>query len=259
MVIVKRCEKKWNPMNCKTLKIGTIDEYRKTENIEIKDADEYTFEIIVNLKDIDISLELLEALQSARGMLSDCGIIKLDIEGRSNKLKDGVRIRHINSYVKWVGRDKPVYCMSKLARLPKPKEIFDSYDDFWFFPEKNLAKFASLLGKEVQDIYRKKLLESNPDYKGRIEQFKCRCTTQDIVYAPRKITLEREHLNDFNSVDFLEKLVHGTIFLKPERFKEEKEIRFAFEFFHKNEQIYPVFNSIIIDYKSLLPYILTKG
>ena len=57
MFLVKSCSQRYNIPNSKTVKIGTLHEYRETESLQILDKEEGFFDILFDIKDKYIETE----------------------------------------------------------------------------------------------------------------------------------------------------------------------------------------------------------
>ena len=62
MFLVKSCSQRYNIPNSKTVKIGTLHEYRETESLQILDKEEGFFDILFDIKDKYVKLIYLTFL-----------------------------------------------------------------------------------------------------------------------------------------------------------------------------------------------------
>ncbi|MEG3111230.1 hypothetical protein SC127_10885 [Pantoea sp. T14] len=258
MYIVKSCHSGFNPLNGRTIRIGSIDEYRQTEIEEIADEGEATFGFTVDLKNADIPMALFEALQSGAGMLNDTEITMWSGMRQSSVIKGGMHIGQMKSRHLWHGRNCLAFCMSRLNAHEEASTLFESYDDYWYFEESCLEQIGELIRQQVESKLRQDMLESgNPKSLSRLEKFTCQLKVQQVIYSTRHV-----EISNFNpearSPGFLDKLFNNYRYLKPQQFSHEKEIRFLFECFDDGELIFPEFKSLIIDATPVVKFIKRK-
>lgn len=258
MFIVKSCQSEYNPLNGRTIRIGSIAEYRHTEIEEIADEGEATFAFTVDLVNADIPRPLFYALQAGTGMLTDMEILEWSIMGPSRLIKDGVHMKKMKSRHLWRGQNCLAFCMSRLESHEHASTLFKSYDDYWYFDEAYLKDIGELIRKQVESKIRQDMLESgNPKSLVYLQNFSCQLKVQQVTYSDRHVEISNSN-PEARSSAFLESLVSNYRYLKPHHFSHEKEIRFLFECFHDGEQIFPDFNSIIIDATPILEFIKRK-
>lgn len=258
MFIVKSCESKYNPFDCHTIRIGSIDEYRHTKNAEIADPGEATFDISVELKNTDISMEFFEKLQSAAGLLGSMQGHSWNDFRQSRVIKGGIRIKEMNSQHRWEGLNSLAFCMSRLDDHKKASKLFELYDDYWYFKESNLKSIGEILRKQVERQVRQDMLDSgNEKSLTQLKNFSMSCKIQNVIYSKRHVKISNAN-HQSRSPDFLNDLYNNYKFLKPVEYSHENEIRFIFESFHDGNIIHPAFNDLIIDADPLLKYIIRK-
>lgn len=259
MYLVKSCQSVFNPLNGRTIRIGSIDEYRLTEIEEIADEGEATFGFTVELKKTDIPMELFDALQSGAGMLNDTEITLWSGIRQSRVVKGGMHIGEMKSRHLWRGRNCLAFCMSGLNSHEEASTLFRNYDDYWYFEESCQEHIGELIRQQVESKLRQDMLESgNSKSLMRLENFTCQLKVQQVIYSNRHV-----EINNYNpgarGLVFLNEVIHNYRYLKPQSFSHEKEIRFLFECFDGEELIFPQFKSIIIDATPIIKFIKRKS
>lgn len=258
MYIVKSCQSDFNPLTGRTIRIGSIDEYRQTEIEEIADQGEATFNFTVHLENTDIPMALFNALQFGAGMLNDSEIIRLSGMRQSQVIKGGMHIGQMKSRHRWHGCNCLAFCMSRLNAHEEANTLFESYDDYWYFEESSLDKIGELIRQQVELKLREDMLESgNPASLAQLEKFTCLLKVQQVVYSTRHVEISNFN-SEARSTVFLDDLINNYRYLKPQQFSHEKEIRFLFECFDDGKLISPEFKSIIIDATPIVNFIKRK-
>lgn len=257
MFIVKSCHSRNNPFVGKTIRIGSMDEYRHTENEEIADKGEATFSFNVDLTNAHIPMRLFDVLQSGTGMLATSMVQSWDGISRS-PIKDHVFLRKMKSMHIWNGQNCLVFCMSCLDNPEEASKLFNSYDDYWYFDEAKLGIVGELIRKQVESKLKQNMLDSgSPSAVELAGRFSCKVKIQKVTYSSRHINI-RNNSRDGRSAEFLSDLVEKYRYLKPEKFSHEKELRFIFECFDGQKLIVQNLKSIIIDATSIIPLLKSK-
>ena len=236
-----------------------MDEYRQTENQEIADKGEATYSFNVHLTNAHIPEQLFKNLMHGTGTLTDCMVTTLNGFTRSPIRKDHVIVREMRSQTFWNGLNCLVFCMSCLDAPEEASELFNSYDDYWYFDEENLQKVGELIRKQVEIKLKQDMLASGTS-KGKAlsKRFKCKLKIQKVTYSSRHINI-RNKSTDERNLKFLLELIENFRYLKPEKFSHEKEVRFIFECFDDQKLIVHNLKSIIIDATSIIPLLKSKA
>ncbi|WP_152650903.1 hypothetical protein [Pantoea anthophila] len=257
MYIVKSCHSRNNPFVGKTIRIGSIDEYRHTEIEEIADKGEATFSFNIDLNNAHISIALFNALQYGNGMLSTSmveewsGMRRSPVEGYIYFQR--MKGRHI-----WNGNNCLVFCMSCLDAPEDASELFDSYDDYWYFEENKLQMVGELIRQQVESKLKKNILDTgNKAAVKRAKRFSCKMKVQKVTYSSRHINI-RNNSHDARGSKFLTEIVQNYRYLKPERYSHEKEVRFIFECYDGQDLVEQNLKSIIVDATPLIPHLKRK-
>lgn len=259
MFIVKSCQSQYNPIIGNTIRIGSMDEYRQTENQEIVDKGEATYSFNVYLTNAHIPEQLFNNLMYGAGTLTDCMVTKLDGYTRSLIKKDHVVIREMRSQTIWNGLNCLVFCMSCLDAPEEASDLFNSYDDYWYFDEAKLQKIGELIRKQVEIKLKQDLLASGTSTGQALsKRLNCKLKIQKVTYSSRHINI-RNNNTDERNLKFLLELIENFRYLKPEKFSHEKEVRFIFECFDGEDLIEHNIKSIIIDAKPIIPFLKSKS
>ncbi|MGC0793665.1 hypothetical protein [Pantoea agglomerans] len=258
MFIVKSCHSRNNPLTGNTIRIGSIDEYRHTEIEEIADKGEATFSFNIDLTNAHIPQQLFDKLQYGYGMLADSMFETVEGLTRS-PIKDHIYLRKMKSRHIWNGQNCLVFCMSCLDTPEEASNLFNSYDDYWYFEEGKLETVGELIRQQVEAKLKQNILDSGtPTSKARSEKFKCNLKIQKVTYSSRHINISNNNVQA-RRPEFLLELIEKYRYLKPERFSHEKEVRFIFECFDGDELLEHNLKSIIVDATPIIPLLKSKA
>lgn len=269
MLLAKSCKPEHNIKTGRTIRIGSLNEYRTTENLQIADRGEGTITFSLHFDgEVEIPMSFFNLINGAGVQIvqdgyacidqsftghSHCNWARMEYEIRKNgfvTLIDSsatINRRSFNSFV---------FCMSEVRDELECRNMFKDYTDCWSIPRERaeywLRGVNYLLHKRIKDehdlgnfIIPK---EISP------EELVMRVAHRPITYQPRDIHINNQNSKDFESVISSLKNIS---FTKPEDpFAKEKEYRFEFIITHKNRIIEPSVNSIILDAPELLPVVL---
>lgn len=113
MHLVKSCSKERNPKRCGTLKIGSLTEYRDSENKEVEDREEGFYRINLDLKNKWISAKLFNHLNDAHNSSLSASINHLGMNGNY----DGGFIVDYQADYSWINLNRLIFASPKLKAL----------------------------------------------------------------------------------------------------------------------------------------------
>ena len=117
-VLVKSCTRKYNVCNSKTLKIGTLHEYRETESEQIADKEE-GFLIFFDIKDKFIDVDLFNHLNNVHNSDLRAYVENLHIKYQQDKY---IRIDYRAKY-NWVNNNRFIFVYLNLM-IMKIQKLF---------------------------------------------------------------------------------------------------------------------------------------
>lgn len=250
MFLVKSCHNKDNVLNSKTIKIGTLLEYREIESQQIVDKEEGFYNLSIDIEGKALSIDTFNLLSSA-----DHALIKLNgsfhirgIEPLFNyTVVDYKAVSNIESLNRFI------FCISKLAKYEDSTSLFKDYDSYWFLDfsdkeyfikslEKSLFKEVKALIEKGEKVFNKKEIN--------IKKLKIKSYFQEIIYTDREYKINNDNLKIIKND--LSEIFKNIKFIKPSRFKKEQELRIIFDFYENNELLAPIKKFIIIPFHDLV-------
>ncbi|ENW15642.1 hypothetical protein L313_2824 [Acinetobacter haemolyticus CIP 64.3 = MTCC 9819] len=243
MFLVKSCSKKFNVSNSKTIKIGTLHEYRETESLQILDKKEGFFNIIVNLKDKYIDINLFNHINKSHDSDFYTYVKNLSIKDMT---PESVKVDYL-VFFNWINNNRFIFCISKLEKHEDSVSIFSDYDDYWYL---SIFKKSIFIKKIELSLFNeiKKLLNNGEKIFTKenidINNLSIKSYAQDIIYTKRTLYLDNNNidLEKNNLIGLFDNIKH----IKPETFSRENEYRIVFDFYEKDTLLTPVVKSVII-------------
>lgn len=243
MFLVKSCNQEYNVKNSKTIKIGTLHEYRETESLQIVDKEEGYLHIYFDLHDKYINVNLFNHLNHVHN--SD---LKADTKfmGFNGRYLNNINITLDAKYT-WMNNNRFIFCISKLENHEESINIFPDYDDYWYISyfkkDMIIKKIEESLFKEVKKLTSSGFKIFNKD-SINIENLMVKSYSQDIIYTERELFVN--NLNIEESENDLIGIFKNIKYIKPEIYSKEKEFRIVFDFYENDVLLTPIVKSITI-------------
>lgn len=257
MYLVKSCYKEDNIWQRRTLKVGTLTEYRDTEELQIADRHEGNIKLFFNLANFHISQMLFNNLSNWVHSSGDSYITTLQFTLNNPFFPDYFFLsRYVvaNSLTK---HNRYIFCISELTSAEKCKDIFEKYDDYWYLNSFKKYFFGDLLSKSVINEVTRRMNEGEqlfypPPKHGQLH---VKWYSDRITYMPREVHVDNSKLYiDENNI--LHCISQGHM-IKPLEFAHEKEMRFIFDIFCDDELLHPLNKPLFVDAEELL-YLINK-
>lgn len=266
MLLAKSCKKEDNLITRKTIKLGTLFEYRSIESAQIVDKDEgkFIYNIIID-KETEISRPWFHMLFPYFGFDDDykfdrpiMGSSMPDVIARNvcYKLKEGqpgiVVVKQTVAEVTDHAANCFIFCMSLVRKTYQTQGMFPNYDDCWYIESFKAEHFMLVLG----DALRKKIATSRaagvdiiPKHID-LDRIKILAKRSQVTYIPRDITIT-DHA-DLVIEEFMQRL-RNLNYVKPPRFSHELEYRIAFMITLDDRVVEPLVENVILDVPQLAP------
>lgn len=265
MLLGKSCYKRDNIKTRKTIKLGSLFEYRATENKDIADAEEGIFRFNLWFDgEVTIDGRLFNTMSGGAGQIGPAGGIifpgrteayfeRLHIKDTtldSITLADskGIITRHaLNSFI---------FCMSHVRQASDCHGIFPNYDDYWYIQESDTDEFGGKLAQHLANQIHKNHKEGSYVIPKNIDpkEIVVHALVDKVSYIDRDI-----HFNSTSKfeLDQIRYKLRDLSFIKPPiPFEKEKETRFQFIITHNDNIIEPLQRNIILDNcENLLPLV----
>ncbi|EPF6107984.1 hypothetical protein R2970_000416 [Enterobacter cloacae] len=225
---VKSCYSKDNTLTSNTIKIGTLQEYRSTEDEQIADINEGIYSININFSNIHMPPHLASFLLCTNQSTS-AGHIHL-IEGKTKSFISS-DIFHYGKFIgdfSWTHHNRFIFCMTGTNNINDAGNIFPLYDDFWVVERKKImASFSYLLKDFIKEIKQRlrcgEHIFYNQETIDKIEDIEFHTTFQKVIYQPRIANYgNREYYQD---PTLLQRIHEEIPFTKPKKYEPESEYR----------------------------------
>ena len=235
MYLTKSCDSKDNAMQRGTVKLGTLDHYRKSEIEQIADKGEgqLTFELQIRTP-TQIEIKWLNTFQP-NVQLGDSDRAPVEFEGNIvcnlkelgivSADKSQALVDYADISIKREAPNALVFCMSMAETKEDCRQIFPNYNDQWHIFSDSKEVFSQHLGLALLELLRE------PDHGGLIDPslpfvgLSLHCEYQPAVYANRHTRFDENSKIELNH--FLN-LMKTMAFIKPLSYAHEREYRFSF-------------------------------
>ncbi|XVO87788.1 hypothetical protein ACQ9Y2_01550 [Pseudomonas palleroniana] len=264
MLLVKSCLKRNNIKNG-TLKLGTLNEYRHTEIIQIADNEEglITHQLIFD-GEVKVPLDWFNIFTGGAIQLGPR--IPARLPGRTRtRINEIEVVSHNNEFaiiknssidVAREALNSFIYCMSNVDKIEDCFEIFPDYDDYWAVNSCNAQSFGMAIGKTLLNKIKEEHQAGNFILPENTDTGKLLITMRwdEVKYTERKIYFNRD--NEFAIEQLILQLRHMAFIKPPIPFEKEKEFRFHYTIHVNGNIIPPLVNSIILDASTMQEYVI---
>lgn len=265
MLLAKSCQKEYN-INNGTLRLGSLAEYRVTENAEIADKGEGQYSFSVFLEgDVEIDTAWFNTLNAGAMMIG--GAAPHAVAGRLDASLTHVHIvragpqtcvlRDTVIHIKREALNCFIFCMSQVTNIEECDEIFSGYDDSWSINACHFEAFGTEIANVLLESIREKketgefILPEHTD----LENLGIMLEWGTVMYVPREMHITEANHRTLD--EFMHKLRFMTL-IKPERFFREKEYRFQFTIISNGMIVEPNVTNIVIDSSRLKRFVNEK-
>lgn len=221
MHLVKSCSKERNPKRCGTLKIGSLTEYRDSENKEVEDREEGFYRINLDLKNKWISAKLFNHLNGAHNSSLSANIYHLGMNGNY----DGGFIVDYQADYSWINLNRLIFCITKVESVDDAKGIFSGYDDSWSISYSKITWMKNAMEKAILEQIKGRVGKGELVFGNNINdpsKLTIRSYSQDIIYQGRDLYLGNSDIDAMS--DTLISLFENVKFIKPVSFKKKKSL-----------------------------------
>lgn len=265
MLLAKNCFTKDNLKTRKTIKLGTLYEYRKIESAQIVDKGEGKFSFFLKF-DGEVDIERRWFVLLFQGLISlggdECypripgafnGIIhRLEMVSGNERF---VKVRDSSVDIHREALNGFVFCMSQIRKLRDAVGLFPDYDDCWYITATKAHNLAVVLSELLRDRVTSGRQSGNHivDPHISLENLSVYCRHELVSYLGREI-----HISDasvFTADHFMSK-VSDMAFVKPPSFMPEKEYRFSFTIVAGDKILIPTVDNVILNVEKLVGWAL---
>ncbi len=265
MLLAKNCFTKDNLKTRKTIKLGTLYEYRKIESAQIVDNGEGKYSFLLKFDGI-VEIERRWfglVFQGAIGLGGEehhpripgamsAVIEKLEVIDYNEQI---IRVRDSSAIIHREALNGFIFCMSQVRRLRDAIGLFPDYDDCWYMT----ATKAHELGAALSTLLRDRITSGrhsgnhivDPDIS--LDNLSIYFRHEPVSYLGREI-----HISDtsvFTTDHFMRRIL-DMAFVKPPSFLAEKEYRFSFTIVAEDKILLPVVDNVILNAGQLADWAL---
>ncbi|UZE19926.1 hypothetical protein LOY70_10095 [Pseudomonas sp. B21-054] len=265
MLLAKNCFTKDNLKTRKTIKLGTLYEYRKIESTQIVDSGEGTYSFLLKFDGI-VEIERRWFSLMFQGAVNIGGdehhpqipgamnaiIHELELYGVDEKF---IRVRNSSASIHREALNEFIFCMSRVRKLRDAVGLFPEYDDCWYMT----ATKAHDLGQTLSALLRDRIVSGrqsgnhivDPDIS--LVDLSIHCRHELVSYLGREI-----HISDasaFTADHFMRK-IWDMAFVKPASFSPEQEYRFSFTIVAGDKILIPIVDNVILSAEQLVSWAL---
>lgn len=268
MLLAKSCFAKDHIENRKTIRLGSLYEYRVAEDEQIADRHEGKLNFTLKFdSDVTVDRKWFNAFTQGAihyGPADDdryYGFYEAYFECLNSKYdeKEGVTIRGgASAVIEQQYHNNFIFCMSLVSEKNEAFGIFPKYDAYWYVDESKCMDFGQHLGfilyQHIVAEHAKGnfLVPQSTD----ISKLTVYLSYGKVMYIPREIHITDDKVID---LDDLTRRMQMTPFTKPpDPFEVEKEVRFCYVIESNGQLIEPIKNSVILDAQPLLQYLIEK-
>lgn len=254
MYLVKSCYQRDNIWNRKTIKIGTLTEYRDTEDEQIADRHEGSINLFFDLNNFHMPIPLLNEINTFSHASSNFHF--KDLQLRPNPIfPNYIYAKRYSAESSLLKLNRYIFCMSALSNALLCHDIFKEYDDFWYFHSDRIKLFGDITSvailKEVINRTNKDEELFTTSIKGKPLNLRWYATR--IKYTQRDI--EIDNLKFYKNHDEIRYYLSEGHMVKPINFQHEQEFRFIFDIYCNGVLVHPLNKPLFVDAQSFLPLI----
>lgn len=265
MLLAKNCFTKDNLKTRKTIKLGTLYEYRKIESAQIVDKDEGKYSFFLKFDGtVEIERRWFSLIfQSIIGIGDDVrhpripGAMSAFVHNLEivDSNEQTIRVRNSSASIHREALNGFIFCMSQVRKLRDAVGIFPDYDDCWYMT----ASKAHDLGVALSLLLRDQIISGRHsdnhivDPHISLENLSIHCRHEAVNYLNREI-----HISDTTvfTVDHFMHKIWNMAFVKPPSFLPEKEYRFSFTIVAGDKILIPTVDSVILNAEQLASWAL---
>lgn len=264
LMLVKSCKSTYHPTISNNIKIGTLYEYRQTENLEIVDREEGVLRFKLFLDgEVKVDPNWFNLFMGGGIKVSNkasnqemprfigetvfhAETVNIVSVGANNLVLGNSR-----ASIKRSSPDGYVFCMTMAESVDEVIGLFPSYDSRWSVGEGDIDKLASRLAELV-------LNECKHTLSSGVATLPLGLIAEDLSvevdHRPVNYISRDMHFNSKNICSYahLVSLLSDLCFIKPpEPYKKEKEYRFHFRVKCGETDVHPWSKSIYVNSESI--------
>lgn len=266
MLLAKSCYAKDHIQSCNTVKVGSLNEYKQTEQQQTADRHEGLLKFHLTFdEEVTVSKKWFNALFGGTVVYAtpdnepppkafyETIIEKLKI----TKVTDNhVTITDSAVSIETQADNCFIFCMSEVNRKEEAIGIFPDYDSYWYIKSQHQNLFGRYLGKILHDHVIAEHKRGN-----YIIPKETNVSTLETGYVGVPVTyLDRDiHINNKNIIEFddlMHRISRVPMTKPPVPFAKEREMRFFYIMHSDGQLIVPNKNYAIVDATYLQQFVV---
>ena len=263
MLLAKNCFTKDNLKTRKTIKLGTLHEYRKIESAQIVDNGEGKYSFFLKFDGtVEIEKPWFSLMfQGAIGIGDDehlpripgafsAAIHNLEMVGGNDKI---IKVRNSSASIHREALNSFIFCMSQVRKLRDAIGLFPDYDDCWYMT----ATKAHDLGVALSTLLRDRVISGRETGNHIVDphiplvDLSIHCRHELVSYLGREIHISNSSLF---TVDHFIRKIWDMAFVKPPSFVAEKEYRYSFTIAAGDRILIPTVDNVILNAEQLVDW-----
>lgn len=265
MLLAKNCFTKDHLKTRKTIKLGTLYEYRKIESAQIVDKGEGKYSFLLKFDGV-VEIERPWFSLMFQGIINLGGdeyrpripgafsgtLHHLEMVGGNEHV---IKVRDSSVSIHREALNGFIFCMSKVRRFRDAVGLFPDYDDCWYMTATKAHNLAVALSELLRDRITSGRHSGNHivDPHVSLENLSISCRHELVSYLGREI-----HISDTSvfTADHVMRKILDMAFVKPPSFLAEKEYRFSFTIVADNKILVPTVDNVILNVEKLVGWAL---
>ncbi|MDX9664255.1 hypothetical protein QMK50_04645 [Pseudomonas sp. P5_152] len=266
MLLGKSCKKKDNVKTSNTIKLGTLFEYRESENQAISDKKEGSLDFNFFFDgEVTVSQRVFNTFAGGLMQIGPTGGYRFPGRGNAhfesfNIVEHGfdtITLQDSKGVINREALNSFIFCMSHVRETTECHGMFEGYDDYWYTHDGNIDHVGKILEKLLLKQIQENQKNGSHVIPKEIDASEIEITTLGgkVIYMDRDLHFTNETIHDLSEV--IGRL-HNMSFIKPSvPFQKEKEYRFQFIITHNGYMIEPLKKCIILhNCEELLPFVI---
>lgn len=266
MLLGKSCKKEENVKFSKTIKIGTLFEYRETENQAIADKKEGSLEFNFFFDgEVTISQRVFNTFAGGMMQIGPVGGYRFSGRGNAHFERlyivehglDTLTLKDSKGVINREALNSFIFCMSHVRKTTECHGMFAGYDDYWYIHDGNVDHVGRILEKLLLKQIQESQKNGNHVIPEEIDASEIEIATLvgKVIYVDRNLRFTNETIYDLDEV--IGRMRNMSFIKPPVPFQKEKEYRFQFIITHNGYMIEPLKKFIILqNCEELLPYVI---
>lgn len=252
--LVRSCSNEFNPLHCRTLKIGTLQYFRDIEDEHVVDREEGHYSIDIDFRNVHLPSNVYNYLLGT-DQISSHGRFDQTWKMPSFLYENTSLYGMIKGEFTWKFRNRFILCFHGLSDPSESDIIFPQYNDKWFLKRRHVKDGLRILADEFFE-YVKSLLSQGED----VFTVKTKCDYLNFVSKIVEVKYDERHkkitnIEYYSNNDSILKIHDLISFLKPKKYSSEREYRWIIDFYYNDKPLEPKVDYLILPCEKFSSYL----